>query len=45
MIEGIGLLDAFRVTYAGQAKPSILYIDFYDKEPLFVPVGFKARSN
>lgn len=45
MIENVGLLDAFRVTYAGQAKPSVLYIDFYDDGPLYVPVGFNPRSN
>lgn len=45
MIEGIGLLDAFRVTYAGQARPSVIYIDFYDEAPLSVPVGFTPRSN
>jgi hypothetical protein len=45
MVEGIGLLDAFRVSYAGQAKPSVLYIDFYDEEALYVPIGFKPRSN
>lgn len=43
MVEGIGLLDAFRVTYPGQGEPSILYIDFYDEGPLQVPVGFSAR--
>lgn len=45
MIDGVGLLDAFRVTYAGQAQPSILYIDFYDTESLQVPVGFSARKD
>jgi hypothetical protein len=45
MIEGIGLLDAFRVTYAGQARPSVLYIDFYDTGPLQAPVGFGARKD
>lgn len=45
MVGGIGLLDAFRVTYAGQAQPSILYIDFYDGGPLHVPVGFSARAH
>lgn len=45
MIDGVGLLDAFRVTYAGQAQPSILYIDFYDTGSLRVPVGFSARKD
>lgn len=45
MLDGIGFLDAFRVTYAGQAQPSILYIDFYDAGSLQVPVGFSARKD
>jgi hypothetical protein len=45
MIDGMGLLDAFRVTYAGQAQPSIFYIDFYDTESLQVPMGFSARKD
>jgi len=45
MIDGIGLLDAFRVIYAGQAQPTILYIDFYDTGPLRVPMGFSARKD
>jgi hypothetical protein len=45
MIDGVGLLDAFRVTYAGQAQPSILYIDFYDTGSLQVPMGFSARKD
>jgi hypothetical protein len=45
MVGNIGLLDAFRVTYAGQASPSILYVDFYDDDALKVPVGFTARTD
>lgn len=45
MVDGVGLLDAFRVTYAGQTQPSILYIDFYDTGPLQVPMGFSARKD
>ncbi len=43
LIEGIGLLDAFRVTYKGQPQAAILYIDFYDEEPLYAPLGFTPR--
>jgi hypothetical protein len=43
LVDGIGLLDAFRVTYKGQPQAATLYIDFYDEEPLYVPLGFIAR--
>ncbi|AXQ29022.1 hypothetical protein D0B54_10125 [Solimonas sp. K1W22B-7] len=43
-IMGGGMLDAFRVTYAGQAAPATLYINFYDPGPALVPLGFSARA-
>lgn len=45
MIGDVGLLDAFRVTYAGQAQPAVIYIDFYDTDELQVPMGFSARKD
>jgi hypothetical protein len=44
-VGGIGLLDAFRVTYKGQSQAATLYIDFYDEESLNVPLGFTPRQN
>jgi hypothetical protein len=41
---GGGLLDAFRVTYEGQASPVTLYLNMYDEGPLLIPVGFAARG-
>lgn len=40
---GGGVLDAFRVSFAGQQAPVTLYINFYDSGPVMVPVGFSAR--
>jgi hypothetical protein len=45
LIDGVGLLDAFRVTYKGQPQAVTLYIDFYDEESLYVPLGFTPRGN
>jgi len=44
-ILGRGFLDVFRVTYAGQQVPIKIYVNFYDKGPLLVPVGFTARRD
>lgn len=43
-IMGAGLLDVFLVTYEGQVSPATLYLNMYDEAPLFVPLGFAARS-
>ena len=43
-IHGGGLLDAFRITFQGQRKSSILYMNIYDEGDLLVPVGFSPRS-
>jgi hypothetical protein len=44
LLGGQGLLDAFKVTYSGLAKPLIIYIDMYDAAPLYVPSGMIARK-
>jgi hypothetical protein len=41
---GSGLLDKYEVTWAGQDKPVILFIDFYEYGPLKAPVGFTLRD-
>ena len=38
-----GMLDAFRLTYEGQAEPITLYLNFYDPGEPLVPVGLTAR--
>lgn len=40
---GMGLLDIYRVTYAGKKDTITLYINMYDKAKLKAPVGFKFR--
>lgn len=39
IIDGMGLLDVYEVTWAGNAKPVLLYLNFYDAGPLLAPVG------
>ena len=39
-----GLLDAYDITYAGLAKPIVLYINMYDADTLYIPPGFTARK-
>lgn len=42
--QGGGLLDAFKITYEGQAAPETLYLNIYDEGPLLIPQGFTARG-
>jgi hypothetical protein len=44
LLGGQGLLDAFKVTYDGLAKPLIIYVNMYDEAPLYVPSGLIARK-
>jgi hypothetical protein len=39
IIGGMGMLDVYEVTWAGSAKPMLLYINLYDKGPQLAPVG------
>jgi len=41
---GTAIVDVFEVTYRGLKKPILLYISFYDKEPLYIPHGFTRRN-
>ncbi len=38
-----GLLDMYNITYYGQKKEIVLYINMYDSDTLKVPVGFKLK--
>lgn len=40
---GKGLLDVYQITYKGQDKPIELYINMYDYQKLYAPVGFTIR--
>ncbi|GAA4358270.1 hypothetical protein GCM10023185_23730 [Hymenobacter saemangeumensis] len=39
-IDNIGMLDAYSVSWAGQDKPVVLYLNFYDEGWLKAPKGF-----
>jgi hypothetical protein len=40
---GKGLLDVYEVKYEGMKKPIMLYINMYDYQTLYAPVGFTIR--
>ena len=42
---GGGMLDRYKITWAGQDQPVILYLNMYDPGDLFVPVGFTVRND
>ncbi|MFD1872578.1 hypothetical protein ACFSDX_09065 [Hymenobacter bucti] len=44
LIDNTGMLDAYTVTWEGNAKPLTLYINMYDKGDLFIPVGLTAAQ-
>ncbi|MCL9806629.1 2-dehydro-3-deoxyphosphooctonate aldolase [Flavobacterium amniphilum] len=41
---GAGIIDMFEVTWEGNTKPVILYINKFEKGALMIPVGFTARK-
>ena len=41
---GTGFLDAYLVTYVGQAAPMTIYINVYDEGQPMVPVGLTPRK-
>lgn len=41
---GSALVDVYEVKYEGLKKPILIYISFYDKEKLYIPVGFTQRK-
>ncbi|MDG1331871.1 MAG: 2-dehydro-3-deoxyphosphooctonate aldolase [Crocinitomicaceae bacterium] len=40
---GKGLLDVYEVKYEGLRKPVLLYINMYDYQTLYAPIGFTIR--
>ena len=40
---GAGMLDVYELTYAGLAKPIVLYINMYDPGEPLIPQGLTAR--
>ena len=41
---GAGFLDRYEITWTGQSKPIILYINIYERGALLVPVGFTLKK-
>jgi hypothetical protein len=41
---GAGFLDVYEVTWQGQKKPIILYINIYEKGLLKVPMGLSLKK-
>jgi hypothetical protein len=41
---GAGFLDVYEVTWHGQKKPIILYVNIYEKGLLKVPVGLSLKK-
>lgn len=44
MIDNTGMLDVYELTWEGQSKPVVLYLNMYDEGDLFIPVGFTAKK-
>lgn len=41
---GAGTIDMFEVTWEGNTKPVILYINKFERGALLIPVGFTAKK-
>lgn len=41
---GAGFLDVYEVSWVGQIKPVLLYMNIYEKGALMVPVGFSLKK-
>ena len=41
---GAGTIDIFEITWPGQTKPIILYINKFEKGELLIPLGFSIRN-
>lgn len=41
---GAGFLDVYEVSWVGQKKPVLLYMNIYEKGALMVPVGFSLKK-
>lgn len=44
MLDNTGMLDRYRLTWAGSADTVDIYINMYDKGDLRIPVGLKAKT-
>ena len=41
---GAGTIDVFEITWEGQTKPVLLYINKFEKGELLIPVGFSGKK-
>ncbi|MEO8516668.1 MAG: 2-dehydro-3-deoxyphosphooctonate aldolase [Flavobacterium sp.] len=41
---GAATIDVYEITWEGQAKPVIFYIEKFEKGELMIPIGFTARK-
>ncbi len=41
---GAGTLDVYEITWSGQTKPAILYLNKFEKGELMIPIGFTNRK-
>ncbi|QYS85608.1 2-dehydro-3-deoxyphosphooctonate aldolase [Flavobacterium oreochromis] len=41
---GAGMLDIYEITYPGQSKPMIIYLNKFERGELMIPVGFSAKK-
>ncbi|MEO8235290.1 MAG: 2-dehydro-3-deoxyphosphooctonate aldolase [Flavobacterium sp.] len=41
---GAGTIDTFEITWEGQTKPILLYINKFEKGELLIPLGLTARK-
>lgn len=44
MIDNMGMLDRYTITWVGNKEPLTLYLNMYDKGDLQIPVGLKAKQ-
>jgi hypothetical protein len=42
--DNTGMLDAYVVTWAGNEKPLLIYINCYDDGPMYAPVGMTVAQ-
>lgn len=42
---GAGFLDVYEITWEGQKKPLLLYLNIYEKGLLMVPMGLSLKKN
>lgn len=41
---GAGTIDMYEITWEGQKKPIVLYLNKFEKGLLLIPIGFSARK-